>query len=205
MAFFEELFPPEISAGMSGGPRFRNSKAYMLTGQRITNREAVYPLHEYSLATPPRSEALFNRLRSFFWVVGGDADAFRFRDWADYKAELSNTSTTLVSAGVYQLNRIYVYGARTFTRPIYKPVTGARIWRTRSGVQTDITATSTLDTTTGRVTVTGHVAGDTYQWVGRFDVPAAFRDPAAVFRLVNGCTDRERLEWPSIEIEEVRL
>lgn len=204
MAFFEELFPPEISLQMSGGPRFFTSKAYMLTGQRLSNREAAYPLHDYSLAHPPQGESDFERLRAFFYVVGGDADGFRFKDWTDYKATLSNASTTLVSTGVYQLNRIYVYGARTFTRPIYKPVAGARIWRTRSGVQTDITATSTLDTATGRVTVTGHVAGDTYAWAGEFHVPAAFKDPSAVFRVVAGGASLVS-EWASIEIEEVRL
>lgn len=203
MAFFEQQFPPQISADMSGGPRFLTSKAFMSGGQRITNRTSQYPLHEYSLAHPVRDGAQFDQLRAFFYVVGGDADGFRFKDWSDYRATTDNTSATLVSAGVYQLSKLYVFGSRTFTRPIYKPVSGVQIFRTRSAVTTNITGTSTVDTTTGRVTVTGHAGGDTYTWSGMFDIPAAFRDPGAVFRVIGGSS--MLTEWPSIEIEEIRL
>lgn len=189
---------------MTGGPRFINSKAYMASGQRDTNREAIYPLHEYSLGNPAMREDMFERLRSFFWVVGGDADAFRFKDWSDFKATLANSGATLVAGSTYQITRLYRFGPRTFTRPIQKPVAGARIWRTRGGVPTDITGTSTLDTTTGRVTVAGHLAGDTYSWVGEFHVPAAFKDPAAVWRWL-GERGSAQMQWPSLEVEEVRV
>lgn len=203
MAFFEELFPTDISANMVGGPAFKTSKAYTGTGRRHTNRDALYPLHQFTLAHPPQFADQFERLRAFFWVVGGDADAFRFKDWSDHRATLANSGATLVAGSTYQLTRLYVYGSRTFTRPIVKPVAGARIWRTRSGVASDVTASTTLDTTTGRFDVTGHLAGDTYAWAGEFHIPAAFRDPAAAFRVIG--TSAMITEWPSLEIEEVRL
>lgn len=203
MAFFEELFPPEISVGMTGGPRFMTSKAYTQAGHRHTNRIALHPLHEYSLSQPSMRQDLFDRLRAFFWVVGGDADAFRFKDWSDHRCNLAQGGTTEVSAGVYQLHKVYSYGARSAVRTITKPVAGARIYRTRSAVVTDITATSTLDTTTGRVTVTGHLAGDTYAWAGEFHIPAAFKDPAAVWRWL-GEAGSANMAWPSLEVEEVR-
>ena len=203
MAFFEQQFPPQISAGMSGGPRFFTDKAFTAGGQRITNRRTQYPLHEYSLAHPVRSGVLFDQLRAFFYVVGGDADGFRFKDWSDYKADTTNTSATLISGSVYQLNKLYVFGSRTFTRPIYKPVSGALIYRTRAGVTTDITGTTTVNATNGQITVTGHMSGDTYAWAGFFDVPAAFRNPEAVFQVLGGPS--MLTEWPSIEIEELRL
>lgn len=204
MAFFEELFPPEISVGMTGGPRFQTSKAYTGTGRRFTNRESIYPLHDYSLGNPAMRDDLFERLRAFFWVVGGDADAFRFKDWSDFRATQSSSGATLVTGSTYQLARLYRFGSRTFTRPIVKPVAGARIWRTRSGAASDVTAATTLDTTTGRFDVTGHVAGDTYAWVGEFHVPAAFKDPAATWRWL-GEQGSARMQWPSLEVEEVRL
>lgn len=203
MAFFEELFPPDISSNMVGGPAFKTSKAYTQTGRRFTNRDALYPLHRFTLAHPPRLADQFERLREFFWVVGGDADAFRFKDWGDFRATLANSGSTEISAGLYQLARVYRYGSRTFTRPITKPVAGARIWRTRASVSTDVTADTTLDTTTGQFNVTGHAAGDTYAWVGEFHIPAAFVDAAAAFRLIG--TSAFITEWPSLEIEEVRL
>lgn len=201
MAFFESRFPEQISANAQGGPRFVNSKAFMPGGQRITNRLSTYPLHEYSIAQPCRSGDEFETLRAFFYVVGGDADAFRFKDWTDYKAMASNSSLTLISGSIYQLNRIYVFGSRTFVRPIYKPNSGVVVTRTRSGVTS--TATATVDTTTGQATITGHVDGDTYTWAGTFDVPVAFKDPAAVWQFIG--TPRMLTEWTGIDLEEVRL
>ncbi len=202
MAFFEQQFPPRISADMSGGPRFLTSKAYTAGGQRITNRIDPYPVHDFVLAQPPRSGAQFEELRAFFWVVGGDADGFRLKDWSDYLATQANTSTTLVAADVYQLNRIYTFGSRTFTRPIYKPVSGVKVFRTRAGSTSDVTATTSVDTTTGQITVSSHMSGDVYTWSGQFDIPAAFKDPAAVFRVLGGST--MITEWSSIGIEEIR-
>jgi uncharacterized protein (TIGR02217 family) len=203
MAFFEQQFPPIISSNMQGGPRFLTDKSYTAGGQRITNRRSQYPLHEYSLAHPVREGDMFEQLRAFFYVVGGDADGFRFKDWSDYKAAQAQTSATLITGSVYQLNKLYTFGARTFTRPIFKPIPGAQIFRTRLGTTTNITGTSAIDFAAGRVTVTGHSAGDTYTWSGEFDIPAAFRDPGAVFQVLGG--PRMLTEWPSIEIEEVRL
>lgn len=203
MPFFEQQFPPEISSGMSGGPRFLTDKSYTAGGQRITNRRSQFPLHEYSLSHTVQEGALFDQLRAFFYVVGGDADGFRFKDWSDYQAAQTQTSCTLIAGAVYQLNKLYTFGARTFTRPIFKPVAGAQIFRNRASVLTNITGTSAIDFTTGRVTVSGHQAGDAYTWAGEFDVPVAFRDPGAAFAVLGG--PRMLTEWPSIELEEVRL
>lgn len=203
MAFFEQLFPPQISLDMSGGPRFLTSKAYTVGGQRITNRDAQLPLHRYRLGHPVRTSEDFEELRSFFYVVGGDADGFLFKDWADFQCSAARSSATLVAAGQYQLNKLYSFGTRTFTRKIQKPVAGAKIFRTRSSVTTDITSASSLNLTTGIVTVSGHVAGDIYTWEGEFYVPVAFVDPAAVFRVIG--TPYMYTEWPDIEIEEIRI
>lgn len=188
---------------MVGGPRFLTDKESMVGGQRISNRLAQYPLQEYSLAHPIKSGEEFEDLRAFFYVVGGDADGFRFKDWSDFEATQQNSSTTLISPGVYQLNRKYVFGPRTFTRPIYKPVSGVQVYRTRSGVVTNITGTTTVVLTTGQITVTGDAPGDVYTWSGEFDVPVAFRDPSAAFQVLGG--PRMLTEWPSIEIEEIRV
>ncbi|GGH62122.1 hypothetical protein GCM10010975_26500 [Comamonas phosphati] len=201
MAFFEELFPAKISRDAEGGPRFITSKAYATAGQRITNREATYPLHEYSIAHPPRTQEDFEALRAFFYVVGGDADAFRFKDWSDFVATRQNTNLTLIAGAVFQLNRLYTFGARTFVRPIYKPMAGVVVWRNRAGAWSQ--ATAAVDTTTGKATVTGHAGGDTYAWEGMFHVPVAFKDPAAMWKVLGG--PKLITEWAGIQLEEVRL
>lgn len=204
MAFFETVFPEHISVNAEGGPRFLTTKAYMQGGQRITNREATHPLHQYSIAKPARDRVDFEDLRAFFYVVGGDADGFLMKDWGDFRAAQTNTSLSLVTGSTYQLNRLYSYGGRTYVRPIQKPKNSIQVFRTRSGVTSDITVGgASVNYTTGIVTIGGHVSGDTYTWSGEFYVPVAFKDPAAMWRLL-GTLD-EMMEWPSIELEEVRV
>ena len=202
MAFFEELFPPRISRDAEGGPRFINSKAYSASGQRITNREAKYPLHEYTIAHPPRSQEDFEALRAFFYVVGGDADAFRFKDWSDFRATDANTTLTAVAgvANTWQLCRTYVFGSRMFVRPIYKPAAGCKVQRMRAGVPSMLAVVP--NTTTGHVVIADHLAGDSYRWMGTFHVPVAFKDPSAVWKVLGG--NKLITEWSGIELEEIR-
>lgn len=202
MAFFEQRFPEEISLGASGGPRWSTLKVYTASGRRFTNRMWSWPLQTYQVDYPPIDADEFKLLRAHVYVCGGDADAFRFKDWTDYEDDGDGT-LTLVSGSEYQMYKRYIVGPRTFSRIIQKPVAGVSIFRTRSGSTTDITGGSTVDTTTGRVVVAGHMSGDTYSWVGEFDVPAAFSDPEAIFRVVASAPIVA--EWPSIRIEEVRL
>lgn len=173
----------------------------MTGGQRLVARLDPYPVHEYSIAHPVKTGEDFETLRAFFYVVGGDADAFRFKDWSDYRATKSNSALTLVAGSDYQLCRKYGVGSRSFLRPIKKPTGSPVIWRTRAGVES--VASATVDNTTGIATISGHVADDTYTWVGEFHVPVAFKDRAAMWRFIG--TPRMLTEWPSIELEEDRL
>lgn len=203
MAFFEELFPPRISREAEGGPRFINSKAYSASGQRITNREATYPLHEYTIAHPPKRQEDFEALRAFFYVVGGDADAFRFKDWSDFLATDANTTLTAVAgvANTWQLCRTYAFGSRMFVRPIAKPAKGCKVQRMRAGVPSMLAVVP--DISTGRVVIADHLADDSYRWTGTFHVPVAFKDPAAVWKVLGG--PKLITEWSGIELEEIRL
>lgn len=201
MATLDIVFPERIAANMQGGPRFLTTKAYSRNGRRSINRDALYPIHEYTLAHPIRPGEGFEELRAFFYVVGGDEHEFLFKDPSDYIATPENTSLSLISGSNYQLNRVYSFGSQVFVRPIYKPRAGAVITRTRSGV-TSI-ATATVSATTGVAAISGHVSGDTYTWSGQFYVPVAFKDAAAVWTVVG--TSQGLTEWQGIVIEEVRL
>jgi uncharacterized protein (TIGR02217 family) len=201
MAFHEYLFPPRISANMQAGPRFMVDSAFTLGGQRYTNLRDPYPLHEYRINHPVRSGAEFEELRAFFWVVNG-RDAFRFKDWSDYLLNSGNSSLELITGSTYQITRKYVSPGRTALRPIYKPVAGIKVFRNRAGVITDITSTSTITTTNGRVVLTGHTSGDTYYCTGEFHVPGAFTDPEAVFNVLGGSS--MLTEWADFGVREVR-
>lgn len=202
MAFFEQRFPDRISMNAQCGPRWSTSKAYVNSGKRYTNRMWSWPLQAFQIDHPARSNVDFEALRSFFYVVAGSADGFRFKDWTDYRDGGSGI-LNLVSGSEYQMYKRYVIGSRFFHRIIQKPLTGIQVLRTRGGVTTDITGSCVVGETTGRISVTGHVNGDAYAWVGQFDVPVAFKDDDAVFRAIGG--NSMLVEWPSIALEEIRL
>lgn len=202
MAFFETRLPECYAFGARGGPVFSTEVVKTTGGQRYANANWLMPLHLYDISQGVKTQTDFEVIRDFFYVVGGRRDGFRFKDWADYVATLQPLS--LITGSVYQMNRVYVRGSRTFARPIYKPVAGATFVRTRGGTPSAITPT--VDYTTGQVTVSGHVAGDTYAWSGEFDVPVAFVNDQMEAEITNR-NQREGflITWPSIQIEEIRL
>lgn len=202
MAFLEELFPRRISAGARGGPIFQTGKVIQPNGLRVTNKNRQYALHRYTIAFPATGSREFDDLRAWFYVMSGSYEGFRFRMPDNYIATTDITSMSFVSGSIWQMQRDYKVGVRTYSHPIYKPVAGASIFRTRTGVTTDITGSSTVDVTKGQVTISGHMSGDTYVWSGFFDMPMAFADDSAEFNLIG--TSSMLTEWPSLVVEEIR-
>lgn len=108
-----------------------------------------------------------------------------------------------MSTLVLQLFKAERYTTRTYLRKIQKPVDGSvTVWRTRSAVESVITPS--IDATTGLVTDTGHVAGDTYAWAGEFDVPCEFVDDTMENAAQIGADGGLFIGWDSIPIQELR-
>ena len=109
----------------------------------------------------------------FYHSVGGQAVAFRVKDYSDYKScDVSFDPTALdqpllatAVGGTYQLTKLYQFGVDqdgnpvTQYRPIYKPVAGTVL----------LSGAGSVDYETGLVTGSG---GGT--WGGEFDVPCRF-------------------------------
>lgn len=208
MTFLEERFDARIAFGAVGGPVWSTTKAYAPGGDRAVNRNRTYPLHKYEVSQGIRKNSDFEYVRAFFWNVYGAFDGFRFKDWVDFEVTTDIGTTSLVSGSIYQLERLYSISTRNFRRPIKKPVAGTvLIYRTRSSVTTNITGASTIDVTTGQVTVTGHMDGDVYTWAGEFDVPVAFVNDNMDAEIVNRNGPRGELlmSWPSIQLEEIPI
>ena len=202
MAFFDDRMPERLSFGARGGPMFSTEVNKTTGGQRYANGNWLYPLHLFDVSQGVKTQTDFEEIRAFFWVVNGRRDAFRFKDWSDYRAV--SQPLVLIGGSDYQLLRRYSHGSRTFDRPIYKPVATPTVYRTRVGVTTAISPT--IDLTTGEVTVSGHLGGDTYTWTGEFDVPVAFVNDQLESIIVNRNPQEGFLiEWPSIQLEEIRL
>ncbi len=202
MSFFEDRLPPRFSFGARGGPMFSTEVVKTQGGQRYSNRNWTMPLHSYDVSENVKTQDDFDEIRAFFYVVAGQFDGFRFKDWLDYRAT-TQPLTVIVAGTSYQMTRAYVFGSRTFSRPIYKPLSGATFIRTRSG--TPSTITPSYSTTTGIVTMTGHVMGDTYTWSGEFDVPVAFKSDMCEASIDNKSGSQFVISWPNVQVEEIRL
>lgn len=203
MAFFEEQFDTRLSYGARGGPVWSTSVAKVQSGKRSANRNWSAPLHRYNVAHAVKTNDDFELVRAFFYVVSGQHDGFRFKDWSDYEATQANSFATLIAGSTYQLQRAYTVGARTFLRNIQKPRSGVQVRRFRSGAWSN--ATATVDTTTGIATISGHSSGDTYAWIGEFDVPVAFVADEMEAEIVDQGNDEFLVRWPQIVVEEIRL
>lgn len=193
MAFFEELFPRRISRGAQGGPVFATGGTEQPNGFRTTQRKRMWPLHEWEVGHVLRTNADFEELRAWFYVVCGRFEGFRFEDPADHLVTRPQSSLTLITGSTWQLNRTYTVGARVFARPIFKPRAGVVIYDAGGSA-----LTATVDTTTGIATVTGAPV----TWSGSFDVPVAFADDAAVFSLLG--SPQMYMQWKSIRLREIR-
>lgn len=209
MAFIETpRFPDDIAQGASGGPGYSTEVAVTFGGQESRNINWSAARGEWEVATGVKTAADFDTVLEFFRMCRGKAHGFRFKDWGDYIVDAADGVLTLVAGSVYQMVRRYGSGATLEDRTITKPVSGTvTVYRTRSGVTSAIAPT--IDYTTGGVTVSGHVGGDTYTWQGEFDVPVRFDTDklraVQVGPARSGDDDRPLMGWESVPVIEIRV
>jgi len=200
-------FPEDISYGARGGPTYSTSIVKRLSGREIRNINWAYPLHKYNAAMAVRAISDLDTIIDFFHVTSGAADAFRYKDWADYKtvSALSTPTSTDQLIGVgdgvevdFQLTKTYQVGSSTKVRNITKPVTGTVLISLNDVTQG---AGWTVNTVTGIVTfAVAPGGGVNVKWGGEFDVPVRFESDDLQTSIVaydSGVAD--------INIVEVRL
>lgn len=199
--FIESQLDPRISQGALGGPEWSTLVTTASNGWEAPISLWTYPRHKYDLAHSLKTADDFETVRAAFYAARGRATGFRLKDWADYQLSQANSQLTIISGSVYQINRAYSFGGVVVLRPIYKPISGVTIYRTRSGVVS--AATASVDTTNGQATISGHVAGDSYTCVGEFDTPVRFDMDLAQFETVRG-NGGLMLRWDSIALIELK-
>jgi uncharacterized protein (TIGR02217 family) len=205
MAFLEARLDARIERGAQGGPSNPGrQKAYLPNGRLKQNFLATMPKHYFDVSHGVRSRDDFQSVLDLWYVVNFTPyEGFRFRDWRDFRATQANTRLTNIAGNDWQLQRKHVFGGVEFLRKIVKPVSGTVVvYRTRLGAVT--TATVVVDSTTGVVTITGHVSGDTYTWTGEFDIPVTFVDDEWQGQL-EVHTDNLHVVSGSIKLEELML
>lgn len=183
-------FPIDISYGSSGGPVYSTDVIEVSSGHEIRNQNWSQSRHEYDAAMGVVSEPYLSTLISFFHVMAGQTNGFRYKDWGDYlSCDLKATPASndqLLGVGdstdgtdgtsTYQIIKSYTQGTITTERKIFKPISGTVLVEVNSILQGESTD-YTIDYTTGVITfIAGSVplAGENVNCGYEFDVPCRF-------------------------------
>lgn len=199
MAFLEQRLDARIERGAQGGPVNRGRrKVYTYGGALKQQFGWSAPLQEWEVSHGIKSPADVESLRAMWYVVNFTPyEGFLFRDWSDYQATAANTSLSLVSGSIYQLNRVYTYASISFVRRITRPDASVRVFNA-GGSELTVTL---QDSTTGRVTL---ASGTPAYWTGTFNVPVTFADDQWLTEIETSPAG-PMLICPSIKLEEVRI
>lgn len=165
--FLNIQFPPRVALGATGGPGFSTQVVALASGAENRNANWAKARGNWDISTGIRTREQMAEVIAHFYVVGGKARSFRFKDWADYEAV--DVVMIPVTTTVFQLVKRYARGGSEYVRTITKPVTGTVAVKVSGSPVTP----SAVDHLTGRVTFASAPAATptaTYQ----FDVPVRF-------------------------------
>ena len=199
VAFHEVQFPPRISYGATGGPKFQTTVITAASGYESRNSSWAASRGEWNIATGLKNLTDVQTLIAFFRARRGRAYGFRFKDWSDYTANGETIGTGTGALKTFQLTKAYMSGAYGESRTIKKPVSG-----TVSIYVNTVKQTSgwVADYSTGVVTFgTAPAVGAVIKADFEFDVPARFDTDEMQ---INYATFNHA-SWSSIPIVEIRV
>jgi len=198
MGFADVQFPPAIAYGSAGGPEFVTDIVTSVSGQE--QRNSVWPQSRlrYNVAKGVQNTAQLEALITFFRARKGRAEAFRFKDWADYRATGQSIGTGDGARTDFQLVKRYVNGGAQEVRTITKPVVGSvKIYRNGSLHTSGLS----VDHSTGVVSfATAPLLGAAITADFEFDVPVRFDTD----QLVASMDSYGSHSWADIPLIEVR-
>ena len=190
-----------VSAGARGKQVRNNNRTLAANGTQQVNVNWARTLRQYELGVVPLDVADWQTLEGLFEVTEGGAFGFLMQDPKDTKTLITEGVATLLTSTTFQLYKTYTSAGstRTKTRKITRPIaTGFDI--KASGV----TATYTLDTVTGIVTIPAAPSAATLTWSGNFYVPVHFASDEIDWELARSGPAATRLmAGPSVTVMEV--
>jgi uncharacterized protein (TIGR02217 family) len=222
MAFFECEFPRQVSFLALGGPVFSTTVNEGFSGGEQRNRNWSATRGQWTIDLHYKPQSYFDAAQAFFYNVGGQADAFRFKDHKDYSASGQLLGYGDGNTTTFQLVKNYSSAGRTYTRTIVKPImstisdfqgnalSDTVVIYVNGTVQTYGTAW-TIDATTGIVTfATAPAAGSPPNAVTadfEFHYPVRFKDDALAAQVEESdVPDGDTLiTWPQFELREVKI
>ena len=210
MAFHEVRFPANLSFGSIGGPERRTEVVTLSNGFEERNTPWAHSRRRYDAGFGMRSLTDIETLISFFEARQGQLNAFRWKDWSDFKSSPNDREIEfddqVIGYGdgettVFQLVKTYRSGTQSYTRPIRKPVLGS----VRVGIQGDLSTDTidyVLDEEAGTITFFSPPGeGATVTAGFEFDVPVRFDTD----RIQISVASFKAGEIPTVPIVEIRL
>jgi uncharacterized protein (TIGR02217 family) len=209
MAFHEIRFPANLSFGSVGGPERRTEIVALQNGHEERNTPWAHSRRRYDAGLGLRSLDDVETLIAFFEARQGQLNAFRWKDWSDYKScPASRTPLPLDQVlgfgdgvqTVFQLQKTYQSGQQSYVRPITKPVAGTVLIAVAEDPKVDGLEFA-IDATTGLVTFAVAPALGAQVKAGfEFDVPVRFDTD----RIQTSVASFQAGDVPAVPIVEVR-
>lgn len=133
MQFCEDRFPDDISRGARGGPERRTQVVELASGYEERNASWAHSRRRFDVAYGIRRADDLARVVAFFEARRGRLQAFRFKDWSDYKSCLPSRPVSELDQEIgsgdgtttsFALAKTYGQGGDAYQRRIAKPVAG---------------------------------------------------------------------------------
>jgi uncharacterized protein (TIGR02217 family) len=206
MPFDNVRFPTAISRGASGGPERRTDVVMTASGREERNSRWANSRRRYNVGFGVKSLDDVHSVIAFFEERRGRLHAFRFKDHADFKSGLPQSTVTpldqVIGAGTgaqteFQLVKNYGGGLRNYARLITAPVAGT----VRMAVNGSEITSFTVNLATGVATLnTAPAAGAVITAGFEFDVPVRF-DTDEIAINVENFRGGEIPDIPLIEVQ----
>ncbi len=210
MAFHDIRFPANLSFGSVGGPERRTEIVTLANGFEERNTPWAHSRRRYDAGIGLRSLNDIETLIAFFEARAGQLHGFRWKDWSDFRSCLPSAAPApedqLIGTGdgvtaVFQLQKTYVSGLQSYTRPIRKPVAGSVTVAVAGDPKVE-SLEFTVNAETGEVTFALPPDLGTRVTAGfEFDVPVRFDTDA----IQTSVASFKAGDVPSVPVVEVRL
>ena len=174
MSFLNALLDVGFDYGATGGPDAFGTSLEVVAGAVYANQKRQYSLGEWELGNRDVSKAVLAQRLNHWHAVRGQAYAFPYKDWNDYKA--LQQELALDGSSTAQLIKTYGGYGNDYIANIYLPVPSTVVLEIQEGgvgdwIELELDVDYALDDETGIVTFAGSpgpAEPDKVRWTGEF-------------------------------------